>query len=39
MNLFETREEAPLLDTKDKDWVHSQVAKMLYLAKRTKPEC
>jgi hypothetical protein len=38
-NLFETRENAPSLDNADKDWVHSQVAKMLYLSKRTKPEC
>ena len=39
MNLFETRQEAPMLENKEKEWLHRQVAKLLYLAKRTKPEC
>jgi hypothetical protein len=39
LNLFDTRDSAPLLDEKDKEWVHRQIAKMLYIAKRTKPEC
>jgi hypothetical protein len=38
-NLYETREEVPLASKEVSEWFHSQVAKMLYLAKRTKPEC
>jgi hypothetical protein len=39
MNLFETRQESPTLDNNEKEYFHRQVAKLLYLAKRTKPEC
>jgi hypothetical protein len=39
MNLYETRDESPRLSEEDADWLHRQVAKLLYLAKRTKPEC
>ena len=38
-NLYEVRDEVPLATAETSDWFHSQVAKMLYLAKRTKPEC
>ena len=38
-NLYEVREETPLASKETSDWFHSQVAKILYLAKRTKPEC
>jgi hypothetical protein len=38
-NLFETREEVALASKDVNEWFHSQVAKALYLAKRTKPEC
>jgi hypothetical protein len=38
-DLYETCEYADKLSTEDADWFHRQVAKMLYLAKRTKPEC
>lgn len=37
-NLFETR-EAPKASEEEKRWFHSNVAKMLYLAKRVRPEC
>jgi hypothetical protein len=39
MNLFETRQESPMLENNEKEYFHRQVAKLLYLAKRTKPEC
>jgi hypothetical protein len=38
-NLYEVRQETPLATTETSEWFHSQVAKALYLAKRTKPEC
>jgi len=38
-NLYETRDETPLASKDVSEWYHSQVAKALYLAKRTKPEC
>jgi hypothetical protein len=38
-NLYEVREEVPLATEETSEWFHSQVAKALYLAKRTKPEC
>ena len=37
--LFECDDESPLLDTKDKKYFHTFTARMLYLAKRVKPEC
>jgi hypothetical protein len=38
-NLYEVREDVPLASKEVSDWFHTQVAKLLYLAKRTKPEC
>ena len=38
-NLYEIRDDVPLASKEVSDWFHTQVAKMLYLAKRTKPEC
>jgi hypothetical protein len=38
-HLYEVDENSEKLNTDDADWFHRQVAKMLYLAKRTKPEC
>jgi hypothetical protein len=38
-NLYETREDTPMASTEVSEWFHTQVAKLLYLAKRTKPEC
>jgi hypothetical protein len=38
-NLYEVDENSDKLNTEEADWFHRQVAKMLYLAKRTKPEC
>ena len=37
-NLFQTRDTATLLDEKGKKHFHSIVAKLLYLAKRTRPD-
>jgi hypothetical protein len=37
-NLFEIRESEKLHET-EKKWFHTYVAKMLYLAKRVRPEC
>jgi hypothetical protein len=37
-NLFDTR-DAPKLSTEDSKYFHSHVAKVLYLAKRVRPEC
>jgi hypothetical protein len=37
--LFEIDEQSPLLDPCEKDYFHTFVAKMLYLAKRVRPEC
>jgi hypothetical protein len=37
-NLFEIRESEMLHET-EKKWFHTYVAKMLYLAKRVRPEC
>jgi len=37
-NLFDTR-DAPKLSTEDSKYFHSYVAKVLYLAKRVRPEC
>jgi virulence-associated protein VapD len=38
-NLYETRDEIELVSDEMKEWYHCQVAKLLYLAKRTRPEC
>jgi hypothetical protein len=37
--LFEIDDKSNKLDKEQADWFHRQVAKLLYLAKRTKPEC
>ena len=37
-NLFEVREESPLLDDNLQEIFHSRVAKVLYIAKRVRPE-
>ena len=37
--LFECDDDSPLLDTKDKKYFHTFTARLLYLAKRVKPEC
>lgn len=37
--LFETREDAELVDETERSWFHSVVAKLAYLAKRARPEC
>jgi histone deacetylase 1/2 len=37
-NLFNIREDSPLLDDMTQDIFHSRVAKVLYLAKRVRPE-
>ena len=37
-HLFEVR-ECELVDEETADWFHRQTAKVLYLAKRTRPEC
>ena len=37
--LFETREDAPIVGEPTRVWFHRVVAMILYLAKRTKPEC
>ena len=38
-NLFETDEESERLDASEMKEFHTKVAKLLYLAKRTRPEC
>jgi hypothetical protein len=38
-NLYEVRDEIPEASKEVSEWFHTQVAKLLYLAKRTKPEC
>jgi hypothetical protein len=38
-SLFECDEGGSQLNKDEADWFHRQVAKLLYLAKRTKPEC
>jgi len=38
-SLFESDDGEKLLGKDEADWFHRQVAKLLYLAKRTKPEC
>jgi hypothetical protein len=37
--LFETRDESPKASVDESEWFHSYVAKVLYLAKRVRPEC
>ena len=37
--LFDVREDSPLSSEERRVWFHSNTAKMLYLAKRVKPEC
>jgi hypothetical protein len=37
--LYEIDEKSNRLEKEEADWFHRQVAKLLYLAKRTKPEC
>jgi len=37
--LFDIRDEAPKLSKVDADFFHSYVAKMLYVAKRVRPDC
>ena len=37
--LFDIRDNAPLAEEKDRGWFHTHVAKVLYLAKRVRPEC
>ena len=38
-HLFDTREESEKASEERADWFHRNVAKLLYLAKRTRPEC
>jgi hypothetical protein len=37
--LFDVRDDAPKATADEAKWFHSHVAKVLYLAKRAKPEC
>jgi hypothetical protein len=37
--LFDVREESPVSSEERRRWFHSNVAKMLYLSKRVRPEC
>jgi hypothetical protein len=37
--LFDVRDDAPAASEHEKAWFHTHVAKMLYLAKRVRPEC
>ena len=38
-HLFDTRDESEKASVERADWFHRNVAKLLYLAKRTRPEC
>ena len=38
-HLFDTRDESEEASEERSDWFHRNVAKLLYLAKRTRPEC
>ena len=38
-DVFEINHKSPKASTEDNDWFHSNVAKMLYLSKRARPEC
>jgi len=38
-NLFDLRDDVPKASANDSKWFHSNVAKVLYLAKRVRPEC
>jgi hypothetical protein len=38
-DVFEINSKSPKASVEDSDWFHSNVAKMLYLSKRARPEC
>lgn len=37
--LFDTRDDSPKASEEDKEWFYSYVVKVLYLAKKVRPEC